>query len=380
MDFQLTAEQLDIQQSIRRFAEQEIAPLAQEVDSAERFPAETFGKMGELGLFGLLIPEKYGGSDASVVTLCVVAEEIGYACASTALSFGAHAALCMHVLNMFGSEEQKGKYLPALASGEKLGALAMTEPEAGSDVLSMRTFAEKRDGEYVLNGTKTFITNGPIADVIVVYARTDKSAGPHGISAFIVENTFPGYSAGKGFEKMGMRGSPTSELFFEDCRVPAENLLGAENAGHKVLLTGLEVERVAGGALGVGIARAALEAAVKYANERVQFGKPIVAFQMVGEMLADMSTEIEAARLLTFKAAALCDAGQRATVAAAQAKLFGSEVAVRAADKAVQILGGYGYMREFGVERLVRDAKLLTIGGGTSQIQQLIIAREMVKG
>jgi len=380
VDFHLTEEQLEIQRTVRKFANNEMAPLAEEIDRDERFPAETFKKMGEMGLLGLMIPEEYGGADASVVTFCVVGEELARACASTTLSYGAHAVLCAHHLASNGSDEQKKRYLPALATGAKLGAIAMTEPEAGSDVLSMRTFAEKQNGEYILNGTKTFITNGPLADIIIVYARTDKNAGPRGISTFIVENTFPGFSVGKKFKKMGMRGSPTSELIFEDCRVPAENLMGQENGGLRILMSGLDIERAVGGALCVGLARAAFEESVKYAKERAQFGQPLITFQMIGEMLANMSTEIEAARLLTFKAAALCDEGTRATVEASHAKLFAAEAAMRATTNAVQIHGGYGYMQEFGIERLMRDAKLLSIGGGTSQIQQLIIVRELMKG
>jgi len=379
VDFHLSAEQIEIQQTVRKFARNEIAPLAEELDRDERFPLGLVKKMGEMGLLGLMIPEQYGGTGAGVVTSCVVGEEVSYACASAAFVYGASAVLCAHNLARNCSEEQKKKYLPALASGEKLGAMAMTEPDAGSDVLSMRTSAEKRDGEYILNGTKTFITNGPIADIILVYARTDKNAGPRGISAFIVENAFPGFSVGKEFKKMGMRGSPTSELFFEDCRVPAENLIGHENGGLKILMSGLDVERVLMGCLGVGIAQAAFDASVKYAKERVQFGQPLITFEMIGEMLANMSTDIEAARLLTLKAAALCDEGVRATVEASHAKLFSAEAAMRTTTNAVQIHGGYGYMQEFGVERLMRDAKILAIGGGTSQVQQLIIMRELMK-
>jgi isovaleryl-CoA dehydrogenase len=379
VDFHLTAEQIEIQQTVRKFAKNEIAPLAEEIDRNDKLPAELVNKIGEMGLLGLMIPEEYGGTGAGVVTSCVVGEEIARACASIAFVYGASGVLCAHNLARTGSEAQKKKYLPALASGEKLGALAMTEPDAGSDVLSMRTSAERRNGEYILNGTKTFITNGPVADVVLVYARTDKNAGPRGISAFIVENTFPGFSVGKEFKKMGMRGSPTSELIFEDCRVPAENLIGEENGGLRILMSGLDVERVVMSCLGVGIAQAAFDASVNYAKERVQFGQPLITFEMIGEMLANMSTEIEASRLLTLKAAALCDEGVRATVEASHAKLFSAEAAMRATTNAVQIHGGYGYMQEFGVERLMRDAKVLAIGGGTSQVQQLIIMRELMK-
>ncbi len=379
MDFHLTEEQLDIQQMVRKFARNEIAPGAVETDREERFPAEIFAKMGELGLLGLLVPEEYGGAGQTVLTCCVAAEEISYACASTALSYLTHAVLCCHNLSCNGSEEQKKKYLPDLASGAKLGALAMTEPGAGSDVLAMETFAERRNGEYVINGSKTFITNAPVAGTFLVYVRTDKSAGPRGISQFIVEKGYPGFSVGKPFRKMGMRGSPTAELFFENCRVPAENLVKGENKALGILMGGLDVERTVGGALGVGLARAAFDRSFAYAKERQQFGQPIIMFEMIAEKLANMSMEIEAARLLTYKAAVLCDEGVRCSAEASHAKLFGTETGMRAASDAVQILGGYGYIEEYEVERLMRDAKLGTIGAGASEIQRLIIVREMVK-
>ena len=379
MDFHLSDEQLEMQDMVRKFAQNEIAPLAEEIDRDSRFPAETFEKMGELGLLGLVIPEEYGGVGQTILTCCVVAEEIAYACSSTSLSYLTHSVLFGHNLASNGSEEQKKKYLPDIASGKRLGAIAMTEPGAGSDILSMQTFAQQSNAEYIINGSKTFITNAPVADLFLVYVRTDKDAGPHGLSQFIVERDFPGFSVGKPFQKMGMRGSPTAELFFDDCRVPAENLVKGENQALGIILGGLDVERTVGGSMGVGSARAAFDRALAYSKERQQFGQPLFMFEMVAEKLADMSMEIEAARLLTHKAATLCDEGIRCSAEASYAKLFASETAMRATSEAVQILGGYGYMQEYEVERMMRDAKLGTIGGGTSEIQRLIIAREIIK-
>jgi len=379
MEFGLTDEQRDIQDMVRKFAQNEIAPLAVEIDRESRFPAETFQKMGELGLLGVLVPEEYGGSGQSVLTTCLVAEEVTYACSATALSYLAHAVLCAHHLSCNGSDAQKAKYVPDLVSGQKVGAMAMTEPGAGSDALSLRTSAVREGDEYVLNGSKTFITNAPVADVFLVYARTDKDAGPRGISQFIVERGFPGFTIGEPLKKMGVRGSPTGELFFKDCRVPAENLVKGENEALGLMLGGLDVERTVGGAMGVGMGRAALDRSIEYAKQREQFGQPIMMFEMIAAKLADMSMEVEAARLLTFKAAWLCDQGIRCSAEASHAKLFASEMAMRATSEAVQIFGGYGYMEEYEVERMMRDAKLGTIGAGTSEIQRLIIAREIIK-
>ena len=379
MDFHLSNEQKHMQQIVRDFAQKEVAPLAIEIDRDARFPAETFKRMGELGLLSLLVPTKYGGRGQSILTCCIVAEEIAIACAATSMSYLSHAVLCCHNLSCNGSEEQKRKYLPDLASGAKLGAIAMTEPNAGSDVLSIETFAERRDGQYIINGKKTFITNAPVADVFLVYVRTDKTAGPRGLSQFIVEKGCPGFSIGQPFHKMGMRGSPTAELVFEDCRVPAENLVKGENEALGILMGGLDVERTVGAAMGVGLAQSAFARALDYAKQRQQFGQPIIMFEMITEKLANMSMEIAAARLLTHKAATLCDEGVRCSAEASHAKLFASETSVRVTSDTVQILGGYGYMKENEVERMMRDAKLATIGGGTSEIQRLIITREIVK-
>jgi isovaleryl-CoA dehydrogenase len=379
MDFRLTDEQLQFQEVVRKFAHTEIAPIAAEIDLESRFPAETFQKMGELGLLGLLIPEDYGGMGQSVLTFCVVMEEVAYACASTALSFLAHSVLCAHNLSCNGSEEQKRKYLPDLASGATLGAIAMTEPGSGSDVMSMETTAVRDGADYVLNGSKTFITNATVAGTFLVYARTGEDSGANALSQFIVESGFPGFSVGEAFHKMGLHGSPTAPIYFDDCRVPAANLVRGENQALPILLGGLDVERATGAAMGVGLGRAALDHAVAYAKERQQFGRPIVTFQMIKEKLANMCLEIDAARLLTWRAATLCDDGVPCSAEASSAKLFASEMSLRAASEAVQILGGYGYMQEYEVERILRDARLGTIGAGTSEIQRLIICRELLQ-
>ncbi len=378
MEYRLTEEQSEIRNMVRKFARNEIAPIAAQIDQDALFPAETFRKMGELGLLGLLIPEEYGGAGQDVLTCCVAMEEIAYACASTSLSYLAHSVLCAHNLARNGSDAQKKHYLPDLASGKKIGAIAMTEPGAGSDALSISTFAKQSGDEYLLNGSKTFITNAPVADIFLVYARTDKDAGPAGLSQFIVERGFPGFSVGQPLKKMGMRGSPTAEIFFNNCRVPVKNLVRGENEALSILLGGLDVERVVGASMAVGSAQSAFDRALAYAKERHQFGKPIATFQMIMEKFANISTDIEAARLLTSRAAVLCDQGVRCSLEASQAKLFSSEMAVRAASDAIQILGGYGYMQEYEVERILRDVRMGTIGGGTSEIQRLIIAREII--
>jgi isovaleryl-CoA dehydrogenase len=306
-------------------------------------------------------------------------EEIAYACAATAMSYTVSSALCGHSLAVNGSEAQKRRYLPDMASGKKIFSIAMTEPGAGSDVLSMQTFAERQGDEYVINGSKTFITNAPVAEVFLVYVRTDRQAGSRGLSLLIVEKGTPGFSVGQPFNKMGMHGSPTAEIFFSDCRVPVENLVGGENQAMGILLGGLDVERTVGAPIGTGAAQCALDRCLAYVKEREQFGQPLMMFEMILEKLANMSTGIEAARLLTHKAAWLCDQGVRCSAEASQAKLFATETGLRVASDAVQIFGGYGYMREYGIERMYRDAHAGTIVAGTSEIQRLIIARELVK-
>jgi len=392
MDFELNDEQQMIRKMVREFAEKELLPHAAEVDAQGQFPWEGIHKMGELGLLGLNVPEAYGGAGADMVSYALAIEEIARACGSTAITVAAHA-LCTTPLALFGSEEQKRKYLVPLAQG-KLGAFGLTEPGAGSDAAAAKTTAV-RDGDWwVLNGSKILISNGSIADVLIIVAVTDKSKEPalsrspersegsvkgtRGISAFIVEKGTPGFTPGRDEDKMGLRGSLTSQLFFENCRVPAANLLGSEGDGFKYALATLDSGRIGIGAMSVGLAQAALEASLRYAKERVQFGQPIASFQAIQWMLADMGTQIEAARLLVHRAAALKDKGQRFTKEAAMAKLFASEMAERACHKAIQIHGGYGYVREYAVERFYRDVRLCEIGEGTSEVQRLVIARQLL--
>ncbi len=377
---EFTPEQKMLQETVRNFAEKEVAPLAYEIDRDERFPNESFRRLAEMGLLGITVPVEYGGAGAGYTDMCIVSEELGAVCCSTAAVWGTHSDLCVDNIRRNANEQQQRKYLPPLCDGSKIGGLAMTEPSAGSDVMSMKLKAERKKDEYILNGSKIFISNGPVGDIFVIYAKTAPEKGAHGVSAFIVEKDFQGFQRGKKFEKMGWRGSPTGELIFEDCRVPAENLLGKENQGAAVLMSGLNTERVLLGALSLGIARGAFECALKYAKERIQFGKPIASFQLVQAKLADMAMEVELTRLITYKGSAMADKGlhREMNLVAAYAKLYGSEVAMRVTTEAVQILGGYGYMKEFPVERMMRDAKLQTIGGGTSEIQRLIIAREVL--
>ncbi len=378
---EFTSEQKMLRETIANFAEKEVAPLAYDIDRDERFPSESFKRLAGLGLLGITAPVEHGGAGTGYTEMCIVTEELARFCGSTSATYADHADLCIDNIRRNANEAQKRKYLPPLCSGEKIGGLAMTEPSAGSDVMSMSLRAERKGDQYVLNGTKTFITNGPVGDVFVIYAKTAPEKKAHGVSAFIVEKDFTGFQRGKKFEKMGWRGSPTGELIFEDCRVPAENLLGGENRGAMVLMSGLNTERVVLGAMSLGISRGAYEFALKYAKERVQFGKPIAAFQLIQAKLADMAMEIELSHLITYKGAVMADRGlhREMNLVAAYAKLYTSEVAMRVTTEAVQILGGYGYMKEFPVERMMRDAKLQTIGGGTSEIQRIIIAREILQ-
>ncbi len=378
---EFTSEQKLLQETIRKFVEKEVAPLAYKLDRDERFPSEAFKRLGEMGLMGITAPVEYGGAGVGYTEMCIIGEELAVGCCSTSATWANHVDLCIDNIRRNATEAQMKKYLPVLCSGQKLGGLAMTETLAGSDVMSMRLRAERKGDFYILNGTKIFITQGPTADLFVVYAKTAPEKGTHGISAFIVEKEFPGFLRGKKFEKMGWRGSPTGELIFEDCQVPVENLLGEEDRGAMILMSGLNTERVVMGAIALGIARGAYEVALKYAKERVQFGKPISAFQLIQAKLADMAMEIELSRLITYEGAIMADKGlhREMNLVASYAKLYTSEVSMRVTTEAVQILGGYGYMKEFPVERMMRDAKLMTIGGGTSEIQRIIIAREILK-
>ncbi|MCK4470519.1 MAG: acyl-CoA dehydrogenase [Anaerolineae bacterium] len=380
MDFQLTEEQRLFRRMVREFAEQEIAPRAEEIDATDEFPWDIFRKMGQVGLLGLPIAEKYGGSGSDYVNQAIALEEIARASGAMAIVLDAHTSLCCEPIHLFGTEEQKQKYLVPLARGEKVGAFGLTEPQAGSDAGATRTRAV-RDGhedKWVINGQKNFITNGSIADVVVITAKTDPEKGTRGISSFIVEKGTPGFKPGRDEEKMGLRGSVTSELFFENCLIPAENLLGQENEGFKQFLVTLDAGRIAIAAMAVGLAQGAFEKAAAYAKERVQFGRPIAKFQAIQWMIADMATEIEAARLMVHRAAWLKEQGKRFTKEAAMAKLFATEMSERACHKAIQIHGGYGYVREYEVERMYRDQRLCAIGEGTNEIQRIVIARHVL--
>jgi butyryl-CoA dehydrogenase len=379
MDFELNEEQKMIRKMVRDFAENEIAPIAQETDKCEQFPWEIIRKMGKLGLMGLPFSEEYGGAGADTVSYAIAMEEISRVCGSTGITLAAHISLATFPIYQFGSEEQKHKYVPKLARGEWIGALGLTEPGAGSDAGGIKTRAVLDGDEWVINGQKCFITNGSIADVVVLTAVTDPEKGSRGISNFIVEKGAPGFRLGRDEEKMGLKGSVTSELSFENCRIPKENILGTPGEGFKQALITLDGGRISIGAMALGLAQGAFERALAYSKERQQFGQPICNFQAVQWMLADMATEIEAARLMIYQAAWLEDQGVRFTKEAAMAKLYASEAAERACFKALQIHGGYGYTREYEVERMYRDQRLCTIGEGTSEIQRLVIARQLLR-
>jgi alkylation response protein AidB-like acyl-CoA dehydrogenase len=378
MDFELNEEQRMVRDMVRDFAQKEIAPRAAVVDKTEEFPAENIRQMAELGLLGLPYSEEYGGGGGDYLSYAIAVEEIARACGSTALIYAAHVSLGCGPIYSFGNKEQKQEWLPRLCSGKGLAAFGLTEPEAGSDAGATRTTALRDGDEYVLNGSKMWITSGAIADVVACTAKTDPEAGTRGISCFLVAQGTPGFIPGKNEPKMGLKGSVTSALSLENCRVPVKNLLGAEGEGFKQMLVTLDAGRISIGSMALGLGQAALDEAVRYAKERVQFGQPIAKFQAIQWMLADMATELDAARLMVYRAAARKDAGARFTREAAMAKLYASEVAERAAFKAIQIHGGYGYSREYPVERIYRDQRLCTIGEGTSEIQRLVIARQVL--
>ncbi|MDX0994705.1 isovaleryl-CoA dehydrogenase [Sinorhizobium medicae] len=372
------SEEIDaLRETVRRFATERIAPLADEVDRNNAFPMPLWREMGELGLLGITADEAHGGAGLGYLAHCVAMEEISRASASVGLSFGAHSNLCVNQINRNGSPAQKSTYLPKLISGEHVGALAMSEPGSGSDVVSMKLRADKRGDRYVLNGTKMWITNGPDADVLVVYAKTDPAAGPRGITAFLVENTFPGFSTGRKLDKLGMRGSNTSELIFTECEVPQENVLGALGEGVKVLMSGLDYERVVLSAGPLGIMAACLDVVVPYLHERKQFGQPIGEFQLMQGKLADMYVRMNAARAYVYAVAAACDRGETARKDAAGCILYAAEAATALALEAIQALGGNGYTNDFPAGRLLRDAKLYEIGAGTSEIRRMLIGREL---
>ncbi len=374
----LTDEHRLLRDTVRSFARRELAPIAAEIDRDDAFPPDLFRRLGELGVLGVTVPREYGGAGADLLAGVLVIEQLARASASVALSYGAHANLCVNNLFTNGSEEQRRAYLPALCSGERIGALALTEPEAGSDATGITTTAVADGDDFVLNGTKTFITNGSIAGVFVLYAKTDPARGAHGITAFIVERDFPGFSVSRTFDKFGHRGSPTAELRLDDCRVPRRNVLGKVDDGVAVMMRGLDIERVFLAGEPLGIAEEALALAVAYAKERRQFGQPIGSFQLIQAKLADMYTQVEAARALVYQTAVLAESGEVHKEAAA-AILFAAEMATRVSLDAMQVHGGYGYMNDLPLGRLIRDAKLVEIGAGTSEIRRLIIGRELVK-
>ena len=385
MDFSLTDEQQQLRRTVREFAEGEIAPHVMEWDEASKFPSEIIPKLAEMGLLGVIFPEKYGGAGMGYVEYAIIIEELSRVDGSVGIIVAAHNSLCTNHIFKFGTEEQRKKYVVPLAQGKKLGCWSLTEPEAGSDAGGTRTVAVKRDGGWVINGSKTFTTNGHYADVCVGMAVTDAAKKHHGISAFVVEKGTAGFRPGKKENKLGLRASDTSEVVFTDCRVPAENLLGREGEGFINSLQILDGGRISIAALGLGMAQGAYECSVRYAKQRKQFGKAIAEFQAIQFKLADMATQIEAARLLTYRAAWLADRAiatgdseARITRESSMAKLYAGEVAVRVANEAVQVHGGYGFIKDYPAEKYYRDVKLCTIGEGTSEIQRMVIARQLL--
>lgn len=379
MPFELTDEQIMIQTMVRDFARKVLLPTAMERDRTKEFPAENLRKMGELGLMGMMVPPEYHGAGADTLSYVLALQEVAYACASTAVVMSVHNSIVCETIERFGTEEQKQAYLKPLAAGEVIGAFALTEPQAGSDPVSQTTWAERDGDHYIIHGTKRFITSGKNAGVTIITAKTDKTKRHKGISAFIVKKGTPGFTVGKTEEKMGLCASDTTDLVFKDCPIPSDNLLGEEGDGFKIAMTALDGGRIGIAAQSVGLAQAALDAAVSYAKEREQFGQPISKFQGLRWMLADMATELEAARQLTFSAAAKKDRGERYTMQASIAKLFASEMVNHVTAKALQIHGGYGYIKEYPVERFYRDARVFTIYEGTSEIQRVVIANHLLE-
>ncbi len=377
--FVSTEDQEHLRREIREFAAREIAPHVSAWDEAGEFPLATVKKLGAMGLLGVIFPTEYGGAGLGYVDYTLAIEELSAVDGSVGLTVAAHNSLGTNHIFLAGNERQKRKYIPLLASGEWLGAWALTEPGSGSDAAAARTSAVRKGDRYILNGNKTFITNGSYADVAVVIAITDRTKGTHGLSAFVVEKGTPGFRPGKKENKLGLRASDTSELIFEDCEIPAENLLGVEGEGFIDAMRVLDGGRISIAALSLGIGRGALDAALKYVKERRQFGKAIAEFQGIQWKLADMATELDAARLLTQRAAVLKDAGRKVTRESAMAKLFASETAVHICNEAVQLFGGYGFIKDYPAEKYYRDVKLCTIGEGTSEIQRMVIAREILK-
>ena len=378
MTFDLGEDVNALRDTVHRWAQERVKPMAAEIDRSNAFPPELWREMGDLGLLGITVPEEFGGAGMSYLAHTVAVEEIARASASVSLSYGAHSNLCVNQIKLNGTQAQKQKYLPDLVSGAHVGALAMSEPSAGSDVVSMQLRAEKRNGYYVLNGSKYWITNGPDADTLVVYAKTDPDAGSKGITAFIVEKTMVGFSTSKHFDKLGMRGSNTAELIFENCEVPFENVLGEEGKGVRVLMSGLDYERVVLSGIGTGIMAACLDEVMPYMAERRQFGQPIGNFQLMQGKLADMYTKMNSSRAYVYEVAKACDRGDVTRQDAAACVLYASEEAMWVAHQAVQAFGGAGYLSDNPVGRIFRDAKLMEIGAGTSEIRRMLIGREMM--
>jgi butyryl-CoA dehydrogenase len=380
MDFRLTEEQELIRKNMREFAEKHVDPIAVEIDENSRHPVELFKKLGHGGWMGIPIPQQYGGAGADFLTHVVVVEEISRSCSSTGFTLSFHAGIIGMSLFLFGNEDQKKKYLVPLAMGQHLGSFALTEPGAGTDVMAVATTAVHQGNNYVINGTKTFVSNGPIADTYIIFAWTDKTAGKKGMSAFIIPRGTSGLKPGEHFQKMGLRSSQTSEVVFRDCQIPEENLLGQEGDGLFIAMTGFDRGRIGIAAQAIGILQAALDESIKYSKERIQFGKPIASNQAIAWMIADMATDLSAARHLTYLAAWLKDNNQPFSKEAAMAKLFATEAAVRHTIKAVQIHGGYGYIKGAKVERLMRDAKIAEIYEGTSEAQRMVISGSVIRG
>ena len=377
LDFGLGSDINMLRDTVGSFAQAKIAPCAGEIDRLNKFPRELWPQLGALGLLGITVEEEWGGTGLGYLAHCVAMEEISRASAAVGLSYGAHSNLCVNQIRRNGNAEQKKRYLPKLISGEHVGALAMSEPSAGSDVVSMRTRADRSGDRYVLNGTKMWITNGPLADTLVVYAKTDATAGSRGITAFLIENTFKGFSAGQKLDKLGMRGSDTSEIVFEDCEVPAENVLGVIGNGVNVLMSGLDYERAVLAAGPLGVMQACLDLVIPYVHQRTQFGQPIGRFQLIEAKLADMYVALNAAKAYVYAVAKACDRGETTREDAAGAILYAAERATWMALETIQCLGGNGYINDYPAGRLLRDAKLYEIGAGTSEIRRMLIGREI---
>ncbi len=378
MDFNLSEQELSVRKLARDFAQNEIAPHIMKYDESQEFPMDIARKMGEVGFLGIIFPEEYGGANFSTLEYAIIVEEISRVDPSIGLTIAAHNGLCTNHIYSFANETLKKKYLPDLTTGKKLGAWGLTENVSGSDAASMATTAERKNGNFVINGSKLFITHGSVGETAVITAVSDKAKGKNGISAFIIEKGWPGFKTGKKENKLGMRASDTAELIFENLEVPAENLIGEEGQGFKQCMKILDGGRIAIAALSLGIAQGALDASLKYSQERKQFGKSLSEFQGIQFKLADMATEISAARLLTYKAATMKDQGKEINLSAAMAKFYASEIATKATNEAIQIHGGYGFLKDFPVEKLYRDVKLMTIGEGTSEVQKMVIARNIL--